>query len=107
VLLNLVTNAGEAMEGFEGGKRLGVATAVDEGAVVIRVYDNGPGVPPHVRERIFEPFYTTRRKGYGIGLSFSRRVVENHGGTLTVSESEWGGAEFRVALPVQAGRSAS
>ncbi len=105
VLLNLVTNAIEAMAGVGHGKRLGVATAVDGGSVVIRVFDNGPGIPPHFRERVFEPFYTTRQAGHGIGLSFSRRVVENLGGTLTASESEWSGAEFRVVLQAETGRS--
>ncbi|MBP2674491.1 MAG: hypothetical protein H6Q84_1331 [Deltaproteobacteria bacterium] len=105
VLLNLITNAVEAMEAVESGKRLGVATEADGSALIVRVFDNGPGVPIHIRERIFDPFYTTRKTGHGIGLSFSRRVIENHGGTLTVAESEWGGAEFRILLPVDAERS--
>jgi len=100
VLLNLITNAVEALENTEGRKRLGVATAVENGTVLIRVFDNGPGVPVHLREKIFDPFYTTRKDGHGIGLSFSHRVIENHGGTLSASGSEWGGAEFRVSLPL-------
>jgi PAS domain S-box-containing protein len=105
VLLNLITNTVQAMENVDGRKRLGVATAIEGRTVLIRVFDNGPGVPVHFRERIFDPFYTTRETGHGIGLSFSRRVIENHGGTLTASESEWGGAEFRIALPAEAERS--
>jgi len=62
--------------------------------------DEGPGIPEHIREKIFDPFYTTRKDGHGIGLSFSHRVIENHGGTLSASGSEWGGAEFRVSLPL-------
>ena len=104
VLLNLITNAVQAMENGSGEKRLGVATTWENGAVLIRVFDNGPGVPVHLRERIFDPFYTTRKTGHGIGLSFSHRVIENHGGTLTASGSEWGGAEFRIALPLETGR---
>ena len=104
VLLNLITNAVQAMENEEGRKRLGVATAQENGAVLIRVFDNGPGVPVHLREKIFDPFYTTRKTGHGIGLSFSHRIIENHGGTLTASGSEWGGAEFRIALPLETGR---
>ena len=100
VLLNLITNAVQALENVEGRKRLGVATAQENGTVLIRVFDNGPGVPVHLREKIFDPFYTTRKTGHGIGLSFSHRVVENHGGTLSASGNDWGGAEFRIALPV-------
>ena len=99
VLLNLITNAVQAMENENGQKRLGMATAQGNGVVLIRVFDNGPGIPVHLLEKIFDPFYTTRKAGHGIGLSFSHRVIENHGGTLTASESEWGGAEFRIALP--------
>ena len=101
VLLNLITNAVQALENVEGRRRLGVATVLEAGAVHIRVFDNGPGVPAHLREKIFDPFYTTRRTGYGIGLSFSHRVIENHGGTLSASGNDWGGAEFRIALPVE------
>ena len=100
VLLNLITNAVQAMENETGRKRLGVATAQENGEVVIRVFDNGPGIPVHLREKIFDPFYTTRKAGHGIGLSFSHRVIENHGGTLTASGSECGGAEFRITLPL-------
>ena len=100
VLLNLITNAVQAMENETGRKRLGVATAQENGEVIIRVFDNGPGIPVHLREKIFDPFYTTRKAGHGIGLSFSHRVIENHGGTLTASGSECGGAEFRITLPL-------
>ena len=104
VLLNLITNAVQAMENENGRKRLGVATAQENGTIIIRVFDNGPGVPVHLLEKIFDPFYTTRKTGHGIGLSFSHRVIENHGGTLTASGSEWGGAEFRIALPLETER---
>jgi signal transduction histidine kinase len=89
------------MENENGQKRLGVATSRENGAVLIRVFDNGPGVPVHLREKIFDPFYTTRKTGHGIGLSFSHRVIENHGGKLTAFGSEWGGAEFRITLPLE------
>jgi signal transduction histidine kinase len=104
VMLNLITNAVQAMENENGQKRLGVGTVQENGTVLIRVFDNGPGVPVHLREKIFDPFYTTRKTGHGIGLSFSHRVIENHGGTLTASGNDWGGAEFRIALPLETGR---
>ena len=103
VLLNLITNAVEAMQGGTGRKRLGLATAREDHRAVITVSDSGPGVPAHLHHRVFEPFYTTRKDGHGIGLSFSHRIIADHGGCLSVSTSQWGGAEFRIELPSERG----
>jgi signal transduction histidine kinase len=100
VLVNLITNACQAMEGAEGAKFLEIASAVQDGRIFLRVSDSGPGVPPSLREKVFDPFFTTRKEGSGIGLSFSHRIVADHGGTMYVDTSRWGGAEFRVELPV-------
>ena len=101
VVMNLITNAVQAMEGTKRPKFLGLSSAVQGGRIVICVSDSGPGIPPALREKIFDPFYTTRKEGYGIGLSFSHRVISDHGGTLTVDVSRWGGAEFRIELPLE------
>lgn len=103
VLVNLITNACQAMEGAEGTKVLEVASAVQDGRIVLRVSDSGPGVPPSLREKVFDPFFTTRKDGSGIGLSFSHRIVADHGGSLRVSTSRFGGAEFRIDLPAGGG----
>jgi signal transduction histidine kinase len=66
---------------------------------VIEVRDHGPGVPQQDRERIFEPFVTTRARGVGLGLAVARQIVELHGGTLSVSDAPGGGASFRVEIP--------
>jgi len=100
VLLNLITNAAEAMENSEKEKILGISISREGCRAVIRVADSGPGVPPHLREKVFDPFYTTRQDGYGIGLNFSRRVIAGHRGSLKIGESRWGGAEFRIELPI-------
>jgi len=100
VLVNLITNACQAMEGTKGPKQLEIASAVQEGRIVLRVADSGPGVPPSLREKVFDPFFTTRKEGSGIGLSFCQRIVSDHGGALRVGTSRWGGAEFRIELPV-------
>lgn len=100
VLVNLITNACQAMEGNERPKLLEIASFVQDGRIVLRVSDSGPGVPPPLRERIFDPFFTTRKDGSGIGLSFSHRIVADHGGALHVGTSRWGGAEFRIEIPV-------
>jgi PAS domain S-box-containing protein len=99
VVLNLINNAAQAMEGIEGLPRIEVISFRDRDRVVVRVSDSGPGIPPEIRSRIFDPFFTTRKEGYGIGLSFSHRVISDHGGLLSAGASRWGGAEFRVEIP--------
>jgi C4-dicarboxylate-specific signal transduction histidine kinase len=100
VLLNLITNAIQAMENADGKRRLEVASCMEGDRVVATVADSGPGIPPHLRTKVFDPFYTTRRDGHGIGLSFSHRVMTDHHGSLTVSASQWGGAQFRIEIPL-------
>jgi signal transduction histidine kinase len=100
VLVNLITNACQAMEEIEREKLLEIASAVQGGRIVLRVSDSGPGVPPSLREKVFDPFFTTKKAGSGIGLSFSHRIVADHGGALCVGTSRWGGAEFRIELPI-------
>ncbi|HEY7528711.1 MAG TPA: ATP-binding protein, partial [Candidatus Deferrimicrobiaceae bacterium] len=104
VIMNLLTNAAQALERADAEKIIGVSSEVKDNRIVVCVSDSGPGVPPAIRDKIFDPFYTTRQDGYGIGLSFSRRVVADHGGALTVDSSRWGGAEFRIELPLRDGR---
>jgi PAS domain S-box-containing protein len=100
VVLNLINNAAQAMDGISGPKKLDVRSSVHNKQIVIRISDSGPGIPLPLRDKIFDPFFTTRKEGYGIGLSFCHRVVADHGGTLAVGTGEWGGAEFRIAIPV-------
>jgi PAS domain S-box-containing protein len=100
VILNLITNADQAMNGRKGPRRLEIRSFRDGDGIVIKVSDSGPGVPPHLREQIFDPYFTTRSDGTGIGLSFSNRVVAAHGGAISVGESSLGGAEFRIRLPL-------
>jgi len=102
VFLNLALNALQAMGQAEG--MLTITTAEVAGvhgrALVVRFADTGPGIPPERRAQIFEPLFTTRTDGTGLGLSTSKRIVERHGGTLTV-ESEVGvGSTFTVTLPL-------
>lgn len=99
VLLNLVTNAVQALSEIQGDKKIGLTTSLERDRIIIKVADNGPGVPLQIRERIFDPFFTGRRDGFGIGLSLCHRIVSDHGGKLSVNTSEWGGAEFHMELP--------
>lgn len=99
VVLNLVTNAVQALGEVKGDKRIALASSLERGRIIIRVADNGPGVPPQIRDRIFDPFFTGRRDGFGIGLSLCHRIVSDHGGKLWVDASSWGGAEFHMEIP--------
>jgi PAS domain S-box-containing protein len=102
VLLNLIVNAIEAMSGVRDRPReLTIVTAAKEpGAVVVEVRDSGPGLDEEGAERVFEPFYTTKAQGIGIGLSISRSIVEAHGGRVWAASNQPHGAVFRFSLPV-------
>lgn len=103
VFLNLVVNAAHAIPAGRSDKNVvRIRTAMDAaGRVVAEVSDTGVGIPPEVRERIFEPFFTTKPPGIGtgLGLSICRRIVEGHGGTLTVTSEVGKGSVFMVTLP--------
>ena len=101
VLLNLITNAAHAMNGMDPPKEIEITSSTDDSHVLIRVADRGPGVPPKIRDKIFDPFYTTRSNGTGIGLSICHRIITDHGGVLNVTTSQWGGAEFRIEIPIE------
>ena len=100
VMLNLIANAAEAMKYKEDNGVITVASAVERDHIQVKVSDSGPGVPPDMREMIFDPFYTTKNDSSGIGLSISHRIITDHGGSLSVSDSELGGAEFRIEIPI-------
>jgi len=99
-ILNLITNGLQAMETVDREKFLTVGVAREGQQAVIRVADNGPGVPGDILGKIFDPFYTTRKDGHGIGLSFSQRVISKHNGRLSAGTAEGGGAVFRIELPL-------
>jgi signal transduction histidine kinase len=95
-LYNLFTNALQVTS-YQGEIYVCVSDAGDEGAVQIVVSDNGPGIPPEIMPRIFEPFASGRREGTGLGLSIVKRIVEAHGGSIVARNSP--GAEFSMSLP--------
>lgn len=104
VILNLITNAKEAMKNIIGIKKINVTTLVQNDHIVVTVSDSGPGVPLYMRKRIFDPFYTTKDGNTGIGLSLCYRIVVDHKGSLTVADNDQGGAEFRIELPLKSGK---
>jgi two-component system, NtrC family, nitrogen regulation sensor histidine kinase NtrY len=110
VIHNLVKNALEALEG-RGDGRIEVSTSRPDDAelevVQLKVVDNGPGFDGEVRDRLFEPYVTTKSKGTGLGLAIVKKIIEEHGGII-VAENPGSGALIRIRLPVwQAGASQS
>jgi C4-dicarboxylate-specific signal transduction histidine kinase len=103
VVLNLIVNAVQAMGAVaEGARDLLITTAQAEpDGVLVAVKDTGPGLAPTSFERVFEPFYTTKPEGLGMGLSICRSIIEAHGGRLWASANVPHGAAFQFALPVQ------
>jgi signal transduction histidine kinase len=99
VLKNLVGNAVEAMRPAGGGE-LAVRTRRDGEAVLIELADTGPGFTPEAAGRMFEPYFTTKPKGTGLGLPIALRIVSDHGGILRVERGAAGGARVVVQLPV-------
>ena len=99
VLMNLMRNALEAMAGLEQRALTIIAARAGE-KIEIRVADTGPGLPEQVRDRLFEPFVTTKPDGMGVGLSVCRTIVEAHGGQLSGEDRAGGGTVFRLTIPV-------
>ena len=97
VFLNLFRNALEAMEGMEK-PLLTVSTSSVNDMVEVAVADVGPGLSPEVRERLFQPFVTTKQHGMGVGLAICRTIVESHGGQLAAEDNPGGGTIFRFTL---------
>ena len=104
VMLNLVTNAEQALAEWLGPRRIGVRTTHANGVIVVAVSDTGPGVPEGEGERIFNPFFTTKPvgQGTGLGLSISDGIVRQHGGQIRVESTPGKGATFVLRIPVQA-----
>ncbi len=98
-LMNLITNAINTLKNWDGPRRVEVSSEANESHILIKVADSGPGIPSHLTDRVFEPFFTTQKDGLGIGLSICHRIVSDHGGSLKVSPSRWGGAEFTIEIP--------
>jgi two-component system sensor kinase FixL len=99
VALNLIRNAVEAMDGCETRDLVvGAKTAPDD-MVEVFVSDTGPGLSPEVAEQLFQPFFTTKSQGMGVGLSISRTIIEAHGGRIWAEANPKGGTIFRFTLP--------
>lgn len=101
VVLNLLRNSMESLQQQAGDRSIDITTTEDNGNITVSVSDNGPGVQPDSLDRLFHPFYTTKKHGMGLGLSISRSIIEAHGGQLKMIEKqENNGCTFRFMIPV-------
>jgi PAS domain S-box-containing protein len=96
VFSNVLNNAFEAL-GEEG--RIDIAIFPENHTVKIIIKDNGPGIPPAIRDKVFEPFVTTKSKGTGLGLAISREIIENHKGNITIDSGREEGTTVTITLP--------
>jgi PAS domain S-box-containing protein len=97
-LLNLLLNAAQAV----GGRgTIRVQTKTSGESVVVEIHDNGPGIPVALRERVLEPFFTTKARGGGLGLPIAKRSAELHGGSLTLAHPSTGGTTAILTLPLR------
>ncbi len=101
VILNFLRNAFDAVKGNPAADRVvKIRTAHEAGRVVLQVEDNGVGLSPEQKDRVFESFYTTKKEGLGIGLSLSRSIIEAHSGHIEAEPNSDQGAVFSFALPI-------
>ena len=100
VILNLINNAADAMRGVDSSKILQITSTRKDHQVVVKILDSGPGISVENKADIFDPFFTTKSDSTGIGLSICQRIISDHRGEIDVQTNQWGGAEFRISLPV-------
>ena len=105
-IVHLLRNAIEACTPASIVPHLEIEGRVDDsqGTLRVTVSDNGPGIEPAMRERIFRPFFTTRSQGTGLGLALVQKIIVTHNGRITVGASESGGAAFQIVLPLSGRR---
>ena len=101
VILNLVVNGIDAMKDASGENRIiSIRTARVEKFAELSVSDRGPGIPDDKLKEVFEPFYTSKAEGMGMGLSIARTIIEAHNGHIWARNRDHGGASFRIRLPL-------
>ena len=96
--LNLLLNASEAMP---TGGEISIRSYVKNGSLKVEIQDNGSGIPPGLAEKVFEPFFTTKKDGIGLGLSNTKRIIEQHGGNIQLKAHKYGGTISEIVIPLE------
>ncbi|MBK7092699.1 MAG: GHKL domain-containing protein [bacterium] len=99
--MNLLYNAADALEGTSGKSEILLSTRKEGDKVLATVRDSGSGIPKEHLEKIFEPHFSTKPHGHGLGLSNCKRIIENHGGEISVQSKSGEYTEFKVVLPIK------
>jgi nitrogen fixation/metabolism regulation signal transduction histidine kinase len=99
VLSNLVQNGVQAAMSDHDSARVRIRATTSDGSCVLEVEDDGPGIPPKLGNKVFDPYVTTKQDGSGLGLTIVKKIVIDHGGQIEVGESTLGGARFIITLP--------
>lgn len=97
VFLNLMMNA---MQHMQDNGHIAICILSTDSHLMIQVADDGSGISDTQKENIFEPFYTSRKEGIGLGLTVVQQIISTHQGTIEISDSQWGGACFTIHLPL-------
>jgi two-component system nitrogen regulation sensor histidine kinase NtrY len=97
VFTNLVQNA---IEASDGPVHVRMASKIDRSSVAVTITDDGPGVPADVRDKLFDPYFTTKSSGTGLGLAICRRLIEAHGGAIRLVATKPGETQFAIELPI-------
>ena len=104
VVVNLLDNAAQAQEGSPGKERrdaeIAIRTRIEGGHIILEVADDGPGIPDDVLPRIFEPLFSTKGFGVGLGLPLVKKIIDQHGGGIEVVTGAGDGTTFRIRLPL-------
>jgi signal transduction histidine kinase len=100
VILNLVVNGIDAMKDTPSENRISIRTSRVENFAQLSVSDRGSGIPEDKLKEVFEPFFTSKAEGMGMGLSIARTIIEAHHGLISANNRDHGGASFRIRLPL-------
>ncbi|QTA83208.1 Two component system response regulator/histidine kinase, PAS domain-containing [Desulfonema limicola] len=101
VILNLITNAADALKDIDVKKNILIKTLADKKKLYIIVADSGKGISDDLKEKIFDPFFSTKKNGTGIGLSICQRIIIDHGGTIQAGSLKMGGTQFKISIPIE------
>jgi signal transduction histidine kinase len=100
VFMNLLLNAMQAMPAERENKQITIEVAPTQSSACITIKDNGTGITPESMEKLFTPFFTTKKKGTGLGLSIVQRIIEEHGGKIMAQSTVNVGTTFTITLPL-------